>query len=67
MADSKITDLAALPGAAVADGDSFEVTDESDTSMDASGTSKQIIASELAIAMNLRDPGSLLYLHSTCK
>jgi hypothetical protein len=47
MANSKITDLAALTGASLAASDVFEVTDVSDTSMDASGTSKKITVSEL--------------------
>lgn len=47
MTDSKITDLTALTGANLATGDVFEVSDVSDTTMDASGTSKKIAASEL--------------------
>lgn len=62
MADSKITALTALTGANVATGDAMLVTDVSDTTQDASGTSKQITADELAAAiLRLRPPrpGSL--------
>ncbi len=62
MADTRISDLAALTGANVADGDLEPVIDISDTSMAASGTDKKITTAEKAIAMNLRDPGSLLAL-----
>lgn len=48
MADSKLTALTALTGATIATGDVFEVTDISDTTMDASGTSKKISLDELA-------------------
>lgn len=48
MADSKLTALTALTGAGLAASDVFEVTDISDTSMDASGTSKKMQADELA-------------------
>lgn len=51
MADSKLTALTALTGANVASNDVLEITDISDTTMDASGTSKKINASELAAAV----------------
>ena len=51
MADTKITDLAAITGVNVADGDEFVAVDVSDTSMAASGTDKSITAAELGIAV----------------
>lgn len=47
MPDSKITALAALAGANLAAGDVFPVVDVSDTSMAASGTTKQMTTAEL--------------------
>jgi hypothetical protein len=50
MADTKISALAALTGASVADTDLFVLVDVSDTSMAASGTDKNITAAELEVA-----------------
>lgn len=51
MADSKITDLASLPGTSAAAADSVPVVDVSDPSMATSGTTKKIALSELATAL----------------
>lgn len=51
MADTKITGLAALTGANAADGDVLPVVDVSDTSMAASGTTKNMTMAELAVAV----------------
>jgi hypothetical protein len=47
MADTKISDLTAITGSALASGDLFAVVDVSDTSMAASGTNKKITKAEL--------------------
>lgn len=47
MADAKITDLSALAGASIADGDVVAIVDVSDTSMAASGTTKKSSAVDL--------------------
>lgn len=47
MADTKITDLAALTGAGTAAGDLFVVVDVSDATMAASGTDKKITRTEM--------------------
>lgn len=68
MADSRLPALSsALTGVTVADGDLFYIVDVSDSTDDASGSSKKITAAEAAIASNLRDPGTQLYLYSICK
>lgn len=51
MTDKKITDLAALTGANVADGDLFPLVDVSDTTMAATGTNKKITRAELVTAV----------------
>lgn len=51
MADSKITALTALTGANVADNDVVPLVDVSDTTMAATGTTKQITAAELGKAV----------------
>lgn len=51
MPDTKITDLGAQTGAALATGDHLVTVDISDTSMSATGTDKRITASELAIGL----------------
>lgn len=51
MTDKRISELTALTGANVATGDVLEVSDISDTTMDATGTSKKITADELRKAM----------------
>jgi hypothetical protein len=53
MADTKLSDLAALTGAGSASGDLFLAVDVSDTSMAASGTDKKITRDELAIALGV--------------
>jgi hypothetical protein len=53
MADTKITALAALAGANIAAGDKFVLVDISDTSMNASGTDKNMTADELAQGLAL--------------
>lgn len=47
MADSRISDLAALTGANIAAGDLFEVVDVSDTSMAATGTNKKTTSDDV--------------------
>lgn len=54
MADTKITGLGALTGANTADGDQLAIVDVSDTSMDGSGTTKNITAAELSTAVHNR-------------
>ena len=51
MADTRISDLAALTGAGSATGDLAVVVDISDTSMAASGTDKKMTLAELAIGL----------------
>jgi hypothetical protein len=53
MPDQRITDLTALLGANVADGDLIPIVDVSDTTMAASGTNKKITRSELINALAL--------------
>jgi hypothetical protein len=48
MADTAISDLAALTGANLASTDEFVVVDKSDTTMSADGTDKRMTATELA-------------------
>lgn len=55
MADSKVTDLAALSAANIAAGDLLEIVDVSDTSMAASGTNKKVTASDLRRVGDLVD------------
>lgn len=51
MTGTKITDLTAVTGANLADGDEFVVVDVSDTTMAASGTDKKITKAELSSVM----------------
>ena len=51
MADTKISDLAAITGAASADADELVMVDKSDATMAASGTDKRITLAELARAI----------------
>lgn len=51
MADTKITDLAALAGGSIASGDEFVLVDVSDTSMAATGTDKKTTANDVATAV----------------
>jgi hypothetical protein len=51
VADTKISDLAALTGANLATTDEFAVVDKSDTTMAASGTDKRMTADELAAGL----------------
>src|SRR3954462_10241738 len=51
MADSKITAFSALTGANLASGDKFELVDVSDTTMDATGTNKNITVAELILGL----------------
>jgi len=54
MADTKQSALADLTGANLADGDFFPLRDVSDTTMAATGTNKEIVLSELIIALQAR-------------
>lgn len=58
MADTKITDLAAL-GAAPASGDLFVVVDVSDSTMDAAGTDKKITATNAFSGLATSAQGAL--------
>lgn len=51
MADTKISDLAALAGTDLADTDLVSVVDVSDTTMAASGTNKKMTVTELAVGL----------------
>lgn len=53
MADTRITDLAVLTGAALAANDPFVVVDVSDLSMAVSGTNKRIDTSDLATGLHI--------------
>ena len=53
MADTKISDLAALTGAGIAAGDLFVLVDVSDTTMDPDGTDKKMTKAELLIALGI--------------
>ena len=63
MADVKITALAPIAGASVADADPFPMVDISDTSMAASGTTKKVTASDLGVIVGA--DGRLLLNSST--
>lgn len=52
MADTRITDLAVLTGAQIADNDPFVVVDVSDHAMATSGTNKRINFSELSVGLS---------------
>jgi len=54
MPDAKQTDFAALTGVNLNDLDTIPVVDVSDTTMHASGTNKDILVSELVIALQAR-------------
>ncbi len=51
MANTKISDLAALAGASIASGDLFVLVDVSDTTMAASGTDKKTTLADLVTAV----------------
>lgn len=53
MADTKISALTALTGANVAVGDKIPIVDVSDTTMAASGTTKQMTFAELKVALGI--------------
>ena len=53
MADTKITSLASLAGASMQGADHVVVVDDSDTTMDTSGTNKVMTAAEMAIGMGV--------------
>jgi hypothetical protein len=53
MADTKITDLAAITGATLAAADVFVVVDVSDTTMAASGTDKKMTQAEAVIGLGV--------------
>lgn len=65
MADTKISDLAALTGSGIADADEFVLVDKSDTSMAASGTDKRMVASEMRIAVGPQSQLGLAVMFST--
>jgi hypothetical protein len=59
MADTAISDLAALTGANLASTDEFVLVDKSDTTMSADGTDKRITVAELKAGLFLDTEGSM--------
>jgi hypothetical protein len=65
VADTKISDLAALTGANLATTDEFAVVDKSDTTMAASGTDKRMTAAEVGAGLALIAPMAKDYARAT--